>query len=342
MAAGLRWAATIAAVATLPLGAAAPQPQQDPTVYDADIVVIARKLRKVRINYVMRGSWVRSCTAEISSGDERIDRIMCGILRACVKAGHAEVDAAKACIAGRIDSLDAAAEAALLANPGARIAAVPPPPPAARPQRSAPTDSDIVVTAQIEPDIVVTGDRPTMRGGLWQFNRTATMSFGGGPVAGRLNFTQCLPPGAIEAMLRRASGEGMLAPASARCSRMTMKFGDGRLSGSRICTRSGLDPNNIGMTEATSDRLDLSGRYDARSLSLTYIVEQDHDGIERGGGAGWSGGKRQVGYRWLVTAKRIGECPLKERRDQVDALEAVSALFAKEGLDDLWGNASQR
>lgn len=137
--------ASIALFVAVPLSGQEPPP--DPEA-DPEILVIARKLRKVRLNYTTRGSWVPKCEAEVSSGEPRIDRIMCAILRACVREGHREVAPAKACMAKRIDQLaDGAA-------PPTDVAAAPPPPVPQPPQ----TGPDIVVEGA--PDIVVTATSP--------------------------------------------------------------------------------------------------------------------------------------------------------------------------------------
>ena len=332
MLAGLRWIGLLAAagIGTVPLAAHAPQPvQAEPAIDGPDIVVIARQLRKVRIHYATNGRWVRSCDIAISSGDQRIDRIMCAILRACVKSGHYEVDTAKACIAGRIDSLDAAAEEAMLANPGARLAAAPPAPP-----QRAPDGPDIVVTGE-QPDIVVTGNAPTMRGGLWRFRRSATLLLGGGGIGAQpMNFTQCLPAGAIEAMLRRAASETSPMPMGDHCNRMKLVFGNGRIDGRRSCSNSRPPPNALATSSSSTSRLTLTGQYDQRRIRLIYAVEMDQTGVDRGGGLGWNPA-RQSGARWQITATREGECPLRERRDQIDVNEAVQALFGVGGGTDM-------
>ncbi|WP_230770047.1 hypothetical protein [Sphingomonas sp. Leaf4] len=328
---GLRWTGLLAAagMGIVPPAAHAPQPvPQEPAVDGPDIVVIARKLRKVRIRYATNGRWVRTCDIDISSGDERIDRIMCAILRACVKSGHREVDEAKACIAGRIDSLDDAAEAAMLADPGARQPATPPPTP------RAPDGPDIVVTGE-QPDIVVTGNAPTMRGGLWRFRRSATLLLGGGGVGAQpMNFTQCLPSGAIEAMLRRAASETSPMPMGDHCNRMRLAFDNGRIDGRRSCSNSRPPASALATSSSSTSSLTLTGQYDERRIRLVYMVEMEQTGVDRGGGPGWNPA-RQAGARWQITATREGECPSRERRDQIDVNEAAQALFGVGGGTDL-------
>lgn len=318
MLAGLRWIGLLAGIGTVPLAADTPQPvQAEPAVDGPDIIVIARQLRKVRIHYATNGRWVRSCDIAISSGDQRIDRIMCAILRACVKSGHHEVDDAKACIATRIDSLDEAAEAAMLANPDARQPAMPRPTPV-------PDGPDIVVTGE-QPDIVVTGNAPMMRGGLWRFRRSATLMLGGGGVVGRpMTFTQCLPPGAIEMMMRRAAREGSAMPTSDHCNRMTLTIANGRIDGRRSC-----------ISRTATSRMTLTGQYDEHRLRLSYAVETDQSGPARvAAGSAWNPG-RPGGSRWQVTTTRAGECPVRRRRDEIDVNETTPALFGDRADSDV-------
>ncbi len=306
---------------------AVPLPGQTPAPPDAtaddEIVVIARKLRKVRLNYTTRGQWVTKCEAEVSSGDPRIDRIMCAIVKACVREGNREAKETQACVAGRIDQLVEGTPAPV------DVAAAPPPPDLPPVAQSTPPMSnsggwDIVVRGA-PADIVVVGNIPSLRGGLWQFRRSATLALAGGGGARPVRFTQCLPDGTIEATLRRAAGEGNMMTgllAGAQCGRLRTKMAHGRIDASRSC-----------INARTQRRLEMTGHYDKRQLTLNYVIEQDQDGPERGGGAGWNPA-RQVGYRWQVSATRIGECPVKERRDEVNMNEAILALFSEYGPSD--------
>lgn len=73
---------------------------------DEDIVVIARKLRRVRLHYASSGRAFRWCHADISSGDARLDRIGCAMVRACVREGSDTTDEVFGCVNRRIDTLD--------------------------------------------------------------------------------------------------------------------------------------------------------------------------------------------------------------------------------------------
>ncbi len=86
--------------------AKAPPPAPSVAAEQADdIVVIARKLRKLRLHYASTGRALRWCHTDISSGDPRLDRIGCAMVRACVHDGHDEPTAALACVNRRVDLL---------------------------------------------------------------------------------------------------------------------------------------------------------------------------------------------------------------------------------------------
>ncbi len=206
------------------------------------------------------------------------------------------------------------------------------PAPASTPNpRATPQDDGILVLGpRQEDDIVVTGARPFIRGGLWRFRRSGTMNYGVTP--GRFSqatslpfsFLTCLPDGELEAALRRASGEGSSLMSDARCNDLRLTVGKGRVAGKRICTA-----GRAGQRVAT----DISGRYDTRQLAITFAAEALHDGYERGGGPDWNP-ERAKGYRWQAVAVREGDCPQSPVRNQRNAEEVVPLLFTP-GLDYL-------
>lgn len=71
-----------------------------------DVVVVARRLRKLRLNYASTHRVMSRCRADISSGDKRVDRIGCAIVRACVRAGFEEPGPALACFRRKVNSLE--------------------------------------------------------------------------------------------------------------------------------------------------------------------------------------------------------------------------------------------
>lgn len=102
--------ARVSSVTPTDRGAPAPSPTASPAPETAsppeDIVVIARRLRRLRLHYGVDGNAVRWCHADVSSGDKRVDRIGCAIVRACTKSGADTVEATLACFRRRVDSLD--------------------------------------------------------------------------------------------------------------------------------------------------------------------------------------------------------------------------------------------
>ncbi len=197
-----------------------------------------------------------------------------------------------------------------------------PAPPAARPAEPQ-GDGIVVVGPRIDDDIVVTGDRPAIRGGLWRFRRSGTMNFG--ETNGRFaqstslpfSFMTCLPDGTLEATLRRASGEQSSLLTGTRCNDLDLSVTGGRIKGRRICT------TIPGGVRATTD---IAGRYDKRHMSLMFAVEQLHDGHQRDGGEGWDP-ERPKGHRWQAVAVREGDCPASPVRNQRNAQEVVPLLF---------------
>jgi hypothetical protein len=63
-----------------------------------DVVVMAHKLRHLRLRYAVDGRSVRWCRAEVSTGDRKLDRIGCKVLGWCVRRGFDEPDRALACM----------------------------------------------------------------------------------------------------------------------------------------------------------------------------------------------------------------------------------------------------
>lgn len=86
-------------------GPVAPSAAATPESPD-DVVVVARRLRKLRLNYASTGRVMSRCRADISSGDKRVDRIGCAIVRACVREGFGEPEPALTCFRRKVDSLE--------------------------------------------------------------------------------------------------------------------------------------------------------------------------------------------------------------------------------------------
>jgi len=138
---------------------------------DADdpIIVTAAKLRKVGIDYDVRGRDLVRCTITRSSGEDRVDQAMCEFVRQCVADGHGRRREAQACVSDRIAALvdaDMEAEDVVLVRPAALEQARQPVASVALPgpQISLPA-------VERDADILVTGSRYRIRPGLWEIEK---------------------------------------------------------------------------------------------------------------------------------------------------------------------------
>ncbi|HET8612411.1 MAG TPA: hypothetical protein VFL92_06555 [Sphingomonas sp.] len=91
---------------TRPAPSAAPQAAPSDGQSPDDIVVVARKLRKLRLHFASDGRRFSWCHADISSGDPRLDRIGCAIVRACVEQGYDDQDSALECFDRKVATLE--------------------------------------------------------------------------------------------------------------------------------------------------------------------------------------------------------------------------------------------
>jgi hypothetical protein len=183
-------------------------------------------------------------------------------------------------------------------------------------QAAARQDPPPIVVVGPDADIVVTGPQPMLRGGLWRFRRAPTLMMGGGGSIRGFGFTTCLADGTLPATIRALAGERSAMPRGRICTSLRMTVADGRIAGRRSCTGPG----------GVNSKLSLSGGYDSRRLTMVFRSDDEFDGLERGGGAGWNP-RRQTGQRWQAEATRIGDCPATRRLDQRTAEEAVGRLF---------------
>jgi len=187
-----------------------------------------------------------------------------------------------------------------------------------------PQEPPIIVVGP-DADIVVTGPRPVMRGGLWEFHRVGP----GGPGTRPFHFTTCLPGGELESALRNLAGERSMLPRRRHCGNWRMTVGAGRIAGNRTCMESFAQ---IGK-EPQKSRMRLSGQYDARHLTVMVFSDDQYNGLERGGGSGWNPA-RPTYQDWRIDAARVADCPLERRRDQRTLDEAIFRLFDPGGNDD--------
>jgi len=265
----------IGAVRMLGIGAlamtASPPGQAPSTPNDSELVKIARQMRTVRFRYDVAGTTLQRCDIERSSGDARVDRILCAMLRQCVAEGHSDAAASRACLIRRLDELDPA---------GARAS------------------GDIVVTARSREDraVVIVGPPPMVSAGLWQFDRSPTISFQAPEDGGQVRTaprvqqgyrrSQCIPAGTIEHSVRRLLGDEPTARRRIGCSPMQIRLADGRIRGRQSC----------GGVTGFSDRV-VDGTLTPTTLDASIRTRATSSYID-------SSGESQS----RLTGKRIGSC----------------------------------
>ena len=160
-------------------------------------------------------------------------------------------------------------------------------------------------------DIDLSGPRPILRGGLWRFDR---VSLGGGRP---FHFSTCLPTDDLESTLRRTAGERSNLPRANICGPLRITVGKGRISGRRGCLK---PSREIGVSHSDLN-LTISGRYDAKTMTVTMNANELTDGVYEG-----SVPRAKTGL-WHITASRLGECPAKHVMGLRPLDEAVNLLF---------------
>ncbi|UZK66196.1 hypothetical protein [Sphingomonas sp. M1-B02] len=84
------------------------QPQSAvPTLTDDEIVVIGRKLRRALVAYSARGNRLGKCIVERSSGDNKVDRMLCDMVASCIRDGNRQRLLAEICLNARIEAFEA-------------------------------------------------------------------------------------------------------------------------------------------------------------------------------------------------------------------------------------------
>ena len=197
-------------------------------------------------------------------------------------------------------------------------------------------DSQIVVIAPDDAGIDTRGPVPVLRGGEWRFERSAQLSRGESsneaaqriPGAGgstrRFGFSVCLPDDSLEAALQRLAGDRSTMPNPSQfCGRLRVDAGKGRIGGRRTCQ---LPSRQIG-TSHSNLNLRLSGRYDARAMTINVYAEEQTDGIAEGQRV-----PRPATYSWRVGARRVGHCP--GTGGTVRSLDEAADLLFVPGADD--------
>jgi hypothetical protein len=205
-------------------------PQEAPAPPNAEIVVVANKMRKVRLEFTMFGPYLKSCDVAQSSGEARIDRMVCAVLKTCINEGYRDVGPAKECIYRKIDSLQdrgpvADMELAGVARPPARGSQV-----ATTPDHPAKvSDSDesgeIIVTAPTLPTA-----------GYWRFRAMrASVSAASARNVPPTSWGRCITRDGAESSLQQMIGNGVTVSASGTCKLANLSVSQGRIVGERRC-----------------------------------------------------------------------------------------------------------
>lgn len=221
---------TAIVISTLLLSTVASSAQD--VVADQDIVVIGQRMRLVTLDYALNGPHLRRCDILVSSGNTRVDGIMCAVLRRCITAGYREPLPAKRCMNASIDLF--VSEERRPPEPDPIGGTVPPshsPTLAPKPAYTKPAPQP-----GGEPDVVVEGNRQKPTGGQWQF--TKLESAGNGHLT-QLRWGRCIPEGGLEMMVRSMLNGEEMRNSDGRCGPMKLSFKLGSLKGERTCISSG-------------------------------------------------------------------------------------------------------
>ena len=194
-----------------------------------DVVVIGRRMRLVRLDYALNGPHLRRCDVEVSSGNPRIDRIMCAVLRRCITAGYHEPRPAKRCMDASIDLVVSGKRRAPEPDvAGAMIST--PPSPSTSAQKTVYTPP--AAPSGSTPDIVVAGERYKPAGGQWQFTRLTSTGIGR---PSQSHWGRCIPDASADTMLRMMLNGEKIQGDGRRCGAMKLKVDLGRVTGNRSC-----------------------------------------------------------------------------------------------------------
>ncbi|TCM19608.1 hypothetical protein EDF56_103251 [Novosphingobium sp. PhB165] len=129
------------------------------------IVVTARKMRITKIEYTVRGPYLRGCVPHPSVGSPAADRVLCAMLQQCLLEGYSGEIRAKACLNDRINRFAAqdvpigAAEASFETDIAENLG----------------TPQDNAAPApETSNEITVAGSRHPIPAGLWRFVEYST------------------------------------------------------------------------------------------------------------------------------------------------------------------------
>lgn len=279
----MRW--SFACLIAMGLALAAPLRAQDE---EDTILVIARKMRLVDVEYALKDRALASCAIRTSSGDLRIDRIVCAILRDCVKSGVTEAKSVKLCMNARIESF--ASEGEEGGESLASLSELPEPPVNSRSL----FDEDAVSEPDLSPGIVVTTERNPMALGKWEFEQSGysynsrRAAFYRGTMWEECIYEEALKE-ALEAMLHKSFSLTMM---PGHCYKWEVSLKDDRISGDQRCW----------IRRSMRLRAKLKGTVAPASMSATREMV-----IYNPASASTKDDTLHVTYQ--IVGKRVGECP---------------------------------
>jgi hypothetical protein len=254
-----------------------------------DIVVIARKMRNVRLEFSTFGSHLRRCDVAVSSGEARTDRLVCAMLKACVREGHREVETAQKCLANKINTIEAYQRPDQDSNSSA-----PPVPPISADQTvpDAPQiDRNDAESTDETAEIVVTAPK-LPAAGSWRFS-AISVSMDASPIRGTSpkNWQQCIKSDATGTTLQKMIGKNVSYSDAGVCKMLKLTVSNGKIASQRRClTQSGRSMTRIDGSYSV-DQI----RYEERTE--TAMLKRPEGG---------EGANRETIS--IVTGSRVGNC----------------------------------
>ena len=138
-----------------------------PETIGEPISVTARKMRFTKIEYSVRGPYLKGCVPVPSVGSPAADRVLCSMLQQCLLEGHSGEKRSKACLDERIRQF--AEQDVPLETTDASFNSAP-----GEPLDNPQSDSPLAAEALSE--ITVTGSHARIPAGLWRFVEYSTFS----------------------------------------------------------------------------------------------------------------------------------------------------------------------
>lgn len=265
--------------------------EEDVRHANEDIVVLARKILALNIEYSLNGAFLGTCRVNPTSGDTNIDAAACQLVERCVGRGNTIPDNVERCLKATLSDIKSGRSAFKFKAPSA--APLPKPPEIL--QRA---DTAGAQVAQIaDPSQVSSSDGPNItviaptypKAGRWKFI-TLTASQSGVRAASIPQSTeQCFViPNASRILEFMVSSP--LGGESRGCHLSGLKMSKGKFSAHRIC-----------LNQASRSDVAIDGRYDSKRVD--YREDEERVLMSRLP----DGGTDQSVVR-ITTAEYVGNC----------------------------------